>query len=593
MEGHTKVTRHSNQKSPFRLPRKTPFGLGEQVAEWLTGLSYLDKLYAQRPNNSDCRQFLRYTLEALGIHYHIEQGELAGVPREGATVVIANHPLGGVEGVILAELLLMIRSDVQVLANHYLKTLPELNELFIGVDVFESDKAHHANIKALRCAHDHLANGGLLLIFPAGEVSHFSDKRATLLEDKPWSRSLARLVRKHQACCVPAFIRGRNSKKFYLAGKVHPMLRTLLLGRELLNKQSQTIGVALGQPIQAKELVRLNDDEMVNYLRLNTYLLNHTNVHTIRFQRPSLAKPIAPPQATLALIHEINALPGDAHLLNSGDFEVYCTKASLIPALLKEIGRLREKNFREVGEGTGKPCDLDRFDAHYHHLFIWDRKLQRLVGAYRLGLVDKLLSHLGVDGLYSRTLFEYDERFIAAMGTSIEMGRSVIDAPYQKSLNALLLLWKGIAHFVARHPQYTHLFGPVSISNQYSATARQLLAQTLALHHPYTTASAYVKPTHPLPAPPGEWHTHMLAALADTQLLAKVIARIDKGKGIPVLLRQYLGLNGKLVCFNVDPAFNHALDGLIVVDLRNVPTKTLGRYMGSEEAYVYLTHHRI
>lgn len=580
-----------DSSTPFRLPRKTPFGIGENVAEWATGLNQLDKFYAQRPVNADTKTFLRFTLDILGIDYHIAHGSLDSVPKQGATVIVANHPLGCVEGVILAELLLMVRDDIQILANQYLKTVPELDQLFIGVDVFEGKDAVKSNMKALRAANKHLANGGLLLVFPAGEVSQLVDAKQQRLEDKSWSRSVSSLIRKNKATTVPVFISGQNSKRFYMAGKIHPLLRTLLLGRELLNKQAQTIDLSFGQAIKFKELNTLNDDQVVNYLRLNTYLLNRETQSVKPSSSSEQLSPIAAGLPVGELLEELNNLPEESKLLTSGEFDVYCTKSQNIPSLLHEIGRLRELNFRQVGEGTGLAIDIDHFDHDYLHLFVWDRENQCLVGAYRLGLVDQLIEKHGVAGLYSRTLFNYDQRFIDQMGKSIEMGRSVIAQQYQKSMSALLLLWKGIATFVHQNPDYTHLFGPVSISNDYSDTARQLLAQSMTLHHYDNNCAEYVTPSNPLPEHHRDWNTSMLTALGDLQLLSRVIARIDEGKGVPVLLRQYLSLNGKLVCFNVDPAFNNALDGLITVDLRDVQEKTLARYMGREQTHEYLTYH--
>ncbi|WP_045482197.1 lysophospholipid acyltransferase family protein [Vibrio owensii] len=580
-----------DSSTPFRLPRKTPFGIGENVAEWATGLNQLDKFYAQRPVNADTKTFLRFTLDILGIDYRIAHGSLDSVPKQGATVIVANHPLGCVEGVILAELLLMVRGDIQILANQYLKTVPELDKLFIGVDVFEGKDAVKSNMKALRAANKHLASGGLLLVFPAGEVSQLVDAKQQRLEDKSWSRSVSSLIRKNKATTVPVFISGQNSKRFYMAGKIHPLLRTLLLGRELLNKQAQTIDLSFGQAIKFKELNTLNDDQVVSYLRLNTYLLNR---ETQSVKPSALSEQLSPIAAGLPvgeLLEELNSLPKESKLLTSGELDVYCTESQNIPSILHEIGRLRELNFRQVGEGTGLAIDIDHFDHDYLHLFVWDRENQCLVGAYRLGLVDQLIEKRGVAGLYSRTLFNYDQRFIDQMGKSIEMGRSVIAQQYQKSMSALLLLWKGIAAFVHQNPDYTHLFGPVSISNDYSDTARQLLAQSMTLHHYDSNCAEYVTPSNPLPEHHRDWNTSMLTALGDLQLLSRVIARIDEGKGVPVLLRQYLSLNGKLVCFNVDPAFNNALDGLITVDLRDVQEKTLARYMGREQTHEYLTYH--
>ncbi|MGD8118298.1 lysophospholipid acyltransferase family protein [Vibrio sp. TRT 29B02] len=579
--------------SPFRLPKKTPFRFAESIAEWATGLSKLERFYAQRPAGCDTQAFIRFTLEVLGIDYDVSHGTKGGIPASGATVIVANHPLGCVEGVILAELLLTIRQDVKILANQYLKTVPELDELFIGVDVFAGHSAQKANLKALRQAHQHLANNGLILLFPAGEVSQLVDSKAQRLEDKEWSRSVSSLIRKSGATTVPVFINGQNSKRFYLAGKVHPLLRTLMLGRELLNKSTQTIKIAIGSAIQYREVKGLTDVQMTNYLRLNTYLLQHlVQSKSIDSSSSQNEFPVAQPLPLKDLLEDLDNLPSDHRLLSSGELDVYCTFSENIPSLLHEIGRLRETNFRRAGEGTGLALDLDQFDHYYRHLFVWDRENQCLVGAYRLGLVDEILSAIGTEGLYSRTLFHYDMPFIASMGKSIEMGRSVIDLPYQKSMTALLLLWKGIATFVSHHPEYTHLFGPVSISNDYSEQTRQLLAECMTLHYCDAAKAEHVSPSNPLPKSDNSWNTSMLTALGDLQLLARVVARIDQGKGLPVLLRQYLALNGKLISFNVDPDFNNALDGLIVVDLRQVDSKTLARYMGLEQAQHYLNYHQ-
>lgn len=577
--------------SPFQLPRKTPFGVMEKAVESLTGLRTLDKHYRRRPEGIETDAFLSYTLDVLGIDYAVSSGKLSNIPELGSTVVVANHPLGGVEGVILAKLLRQVRPDVKVLANYYLKRIPELSDIFIGVDVFEGESARKANLRALREAHQHISEGGLLLIFPAGEVSTFDENGQ--LNDKTWSRSVAALVKKHKATTLPVYIGGQNSRKFYRAGRIHPMLRTAMLARELLNKRGDAISLAIGEPISWNECRAFDsDDALVSYLRLNTYLLNREQAPMADVQEQTGAS-IIPPQPVLAIEHELASLPPEATLLSSNEFDVYCTESIHIPVILQEIGRMREVNFRAVGEGTGLACDLDDYDSYYLHLFIWDRKARQLVGAYRLGKVQEIVTGKGLDGLYSRSLFQYDERFVESMGNSLEMGRSVIDQHYQRSLSALLLLWKGIAVYVSKHPNITMLFGPVSISNDYPLTARRLLAETLSVHHYDENIAQLVSPTTPLESTePMPWHTSMLSGLGDLQLLSKVISRMSRGLGVPVLLRQYLGLNGKLVCFNVDPAFNNALDGLITVDLRNVPAKTLGRYMGKAQAETYLDHHQ-
>ncbi|MEZ8789362.1 lysophospholipid acyltransferase family protein [Vibrio splendidus] len=578
--------------SPFRLPRYTPFGLGESVVEWATGLSKLDKLYQDRPDELSSFEFMHHTLSALNIDYSVSAGATDNIPEQGPVVIVANHPLGAIEGVILADLVGSVRKDVKVLANELLKRLPELDDLFIGVDVFNSKESKRTNAKAIRDANRHLADGGLLIVFPAGEVSSYR-KGAKTLTDIEWSKSVAKFVKRHQATTVPIFINGKNSELFYQAGRVHPLLRTALLGRELLNKQATTISISIGSSIPYSEIKSFEKEmDIVNYLRLNTYLMSQQDSPNTPIHAPSFDTQVIAPIPPEVLAIEVGSLPEEMKLLEQGDFEVYCTPSQSIPNLMREIGRVREESFREVGEGSGLACDLDEYDLHYHQLFVWNKTKAELVGAYRLGMVDKLIAEHGLDKLYSRSLFNYNQEFIDTLDNSIELGRSVVSKPYQKSLNSLLLLWKGIAAFVYRHPQYTHLFGPVSISNDYSHNARLLIATTLSIHHYDEQKANLVSPSSPLNTSNNVfWQNHLLSSLASVPLLSKVLARMEQGKGLPVLLRQYLGMNGKLVCFNVDPSFNDALDGLIVVNLKKVPLKTLGKYMGRDLAQDYLEQH--
>ncbi|MEZ8512862.1 lysophospholipid acyltransferase family protein [Vibrio splendidus] len=578
--------------SPFRLPRYTPFGLGESVVEWATGLSKLDKLYQDRPDELSSFEFMHHTLSALNIDYSVSAGATDNIPEQGPVVIVANHPLGAIEGVILADLVGSVRKDVKVLANELLKRLPELDDLFIGVDVFNSKESKRTNAKAIRDANRHLADGGLLIVFPAGEVSSYR-KGAKTLTDIEWSKSVAKFVKRHQATTVPIFINGKNSELFYQAGRVHPLLRTALLGRELLNKQATTISISIGSSIPYSEIKSFEKEmDIVNYLRLNTYLMSQQDSPNTPIHAPSFDTQVIAPIPPEVLAIEVGSLPEEMKLLEQGDFEVYCTPSQFIPNLMREIGRVREESFREVGEGSGLACDLDEYDLYYHQLFVWNKTKAELVGAYRLGMVDKLIAEHGLDKLYSRSLFNYNQEFIDTLDNSIELGRSVVSKPYQKSLNSLLLLWKGIAAFVYRHPQYTHLFGPVSISNDYSHNARLLIATTLSIHHYDEQKANLVSPSSPLNTSNNVfWQNHLLSSLASVPLLSKVLARMEQGKGLPVLLRQYLGMNGKLVCFNVDPSFNDALDGLIVVNLKKVPLKTLGKYMGRDLAQDYLEQH--
>jgi putative hemolysin len=273
---------------------------------------------------------------------------------------------------------------------------------------------------------------------------------------------------------------------------------------------------------------------------------------------------------------------------------VYYARSRQIPSLLREIGRLREISFREVGEGSGKARDLDRFDEYYLHLFVWDHDQQRLVGAYRLGRTDSILRRHGIEGLYTSTLFRFGADLLGQVGPCIEMGRSFVRTEYQKQFTPLMLLWTGIAHYAAAHPRYRCLFGPVSISNDYHSVSKQLLVSFLRTNRFLPDLARMVAPRHP----PGS----ALRSDQDTTLVATCVHRIEDvdelvrevemdRRNMPVLLRQYLRLNGKLLGFNIDPQFGDVLDGLILVDLTQVERAILQRYMGRENVAKFLTHH--
>lgn len=329
------------QTHPFRLPRYTPFGVIEKGVELATGLSKLERYYQQRPATHDGFEFMRYTLDALNVHYQVDRGNIEQIPAQGPVVIVANHPLGAIEGVILADLVGQVRKDVKVLANQLLKRLPEIEPLFIGVDVFNGAQASKTNARGIREAHRHLAEGGVLIVFPAGEVST-PQKETGQLSDIDWSQSVAKFIQRSQATCVPIYINGRNSSWFYRAGRIHPLLRTAMLGRELLNKSASTISLCIGQPIPYSELKEFaQDEDVVNYLRLNTYLMSPNG--QAEPAKISFATPVIDPLSKAELIAELAQLDKQATLLEQGEFTVYCVPSTQIPLMMQEIGRVRDQ----------------------------------------------------------------------------------------------------------------------------------------------------------------------------------------------------------------------------------------------------------
>ena len=570
--------------------------------ESISGLRAADGIYARAWKMPKEIPFCDRVLQAAGVRSAFSEEDLSKVPKEGAVVVVANHPFGGIEGVILLSLLRRVRPDVKAMANYLLEAIPEMRDNFIFVDPFGSKSAAKANLRPIKESLTWLRDGHLLIVFPSGEVSSF-DRHTLRVRDPAWNASIAALVRKTGATVVPMFFPGRNGFAFNLGGFIHPRLRTSLLPRQFSNKKGKTLHVRIGTPLNAKALEPFSkdDEQLIKYMRFRSYLLAERETHRTR-RFISLHPPMLPPDPIIApipsriLAQEIANLPASCKLIAASDFEVYIGEAHQIPACLREIGRLREATFRAVGEGTGNEIDLDHFDDYYAHLFMWNKVRQEIVGSYRLGLTDKIVAEHGVRGLYTRTLFKFDERLMESVPPAIELGRSFIRTEYQKAYASLFLLWKGISAFIGQNPRYRILFGPVSITNEYREASRCMILASMRQTCMADNLAHLVKPKFP-PKPPrySEWCLkEYMEYLNDIDQMAGYVAEIEPdGKDIPVLLRQYLKLGGKLLAFNVDPEFSSVVDGLIVVDLSLTSPKTMRRYMGNEVADAYLKYHGI
>jgi putative hemolysin len=343
--------------------------------------------------------------------------------------------------------------------------------------------------------------------------------------------------------------------------------------------------VAIGRPLQLKHGEAADPDLLLSTARRAVDDLANGMRRQRKPEPPAIRERRERPGGhTLAA--EIDRLPAAACLVESGRFRVYCASAPQIPHTLMEIGRLREVTYRAVGEGTGKSRDLDAFDGYYVHLFAWDRQLGQLAGAYRLADVDTIVRSRGIGGLYTRQLFAYDERFVAALGPCLELGRSWIRAEYQRHSNALLMLWRGIGRFIVERSRARALFGPVSVSARYSDISHLLLRSFLAQNHLDHSLAAIVEGVHPQTRRPVGGTADVVVPRTIEEADTLVSRLEDDGKGVPVLLRQYLKLNAKLIAFSIDPSFGDALDALMMVDLKTVDAGILRRYLGVSAARV-------
>ncbi len=576
------MTSSPKDQNPFRLGFKSkPLARG---LEKVLGLSRLAEFYDAKPAGLDPREFLRYTLSCFKtrLDYDDSRNALGTLPAEGPLLIIANHPLGGLEGVALAEMLLRFRPDLKVLTNELLTRIPELAPIFVGVDVL-SKGDRSANKKGLLNVSRHLQQGGALLVFPAGKVAAYNFRKRRI-DDHDWNRVVGHLVRKAKPVVCPIYVEGRNSRLFYAMAALHPALRALMLPRELSNKSGFQLKAHIGELVGAEELLKLDDTQAItHYLRLMTELAQPRQGTAKRYAGVTFAPLDTSPRDAGDQQFQ---LPAEQFLLKvNDDFAVYCAPWPELGDLRELVGQARELTFRAAGEGTGNAVDIDRFDPYYQHILIWDLKNQRVAGGYRIGRVDEIVAQRGIDALYSRTLYKFNRHYLDRLGHALEIGRSFVHPDYQRQSAVLDLLWKGIGQYVANNPEYHTLFGAVSISNEHSDLARALIAETML--ESFRAEQRYledVRPVEPLKVSGRVWTREMLASLSHVSLINKLIGRCDPGKALPTLLRHYLSLNGRFVCFSVNKVFNDSLDGLIIVDLRETPQRYLNRYLGRESA---------
>jgi putative hemolysin len=546
---------------------------------------------------------LETLLSEMRVALRVEATDCARIPVSGPVVVVANHPFGVLDGAILTVLLTRVRPDVKVLTNFLLSDVPELRQHCIFVDPFETDRSSESNRRALKECLLWLEGGGMVALFPAGEVSHLQVSEAQVA-DPVWNNTAVRLMRRTGASALPVYFCGRNSLGFQILGMIHPSLRSALLLQEFLQQEGKTVEVRIGSEVSSEGITSIgDDDEATSYLRSRTYLLGHRSKRkdswttTVRSKLAlSTHEAIASPVPSELLVQELAALSSDRCVTESGDLAVYLLQGDEAPHLQQELGRLREVTFREAGEGTGRPLDLDRFDRYYWHLLLWHKTKQQVVGAYRAGSTAEILPKHGVEGLYTSTLFRYDPRLFQSLGPALELGRSFVRPEYQRQYAPLLLLWKGIARFVAAHPQTPVLFGAVSISNDYSKESREMIYRFFEARRHDEALAGMIEPRSPYrPGRLRRWDCRAIChALRDLNDLSQPIADVEvDGKGLPILIRQYAKVGGKFLGFNVDRKFSNVLDGLVMVDLRQTEPGMLERYMGHESLARFRKYHQI
>ena len=577
-----------NSKEVAKVMNLDKFGfLGTSIG-WMvlksTKLSVINREYEKR-KDLDGPQFIDSILKAFEIDFEVPEEDLKRIPKTGPFITISNHPLGGIDGMILLKLLLSKREEFKVIANFLLHRIDPLKPYIMPVNPFEEHKDAQSSIKGIKDAITHLRDGKPLGIFPAGEVSTYRDQK--MIVDRPWEPSAMKLIQKAGVPVIPIYFHARNSTFFYQLASVNDILRTAKLPSEMLSQKKRKIKVRIGNAISPQDQKELPDLETFTaFLRRKTYMLANT------FEKKSFLKGIPknlkkakPPQKIIeetsdglmqAEVQTCRIM--DKRLLKSKNYEVFLAKKEIIPNILQEIGRLREITFREIGEGTNKPIDLDEFDDYYYHMFLWDNEANKIAGAYRMGMGAEIYEKYGINGFYLQDLFRFDQELHEMMSQSIEMGRAFIIKDYQMKPMPLFLLWKGIVHCTLRFPSHKYLIGGVSISNKFSNFSKSLMIEFMKSHYYDPYIAQYVRPKKEFKVKlkDGDKDFVFDSTKADLQKFDKIIDEIEPGSlRLPVLIKKYVKQNAKVIAFNVDPLFNDVVDGLMYIRISDLPESTV------------------
>ncbi|MBI1265890.1 MAG: GNAT family N-acetyltransferase [Cryomorphaceae bacterium] len=573
----SKLVSRENMAEAVNLDSRNPL-VG--IMYRISGVEKVNRFYEQI-NHLKGESFIEGSLDLLDLQLEFDEEELKRIPEDKPFITISNHPFGAIDGISLISVVTKRRKDFRVMANFLLSRVEQMGEYFIGVNPFEEGQTNMSSFRGMKEALRHLSEGKPLGIFPAGEVSAFNRDLGTVT-DSQWSTASLKLIKKAGVPVVPIYFDGKNSRLFHLLGVIHPSLRTLRLPAEFMNKKGKTMRLRIGKPIPPKDLDGFETlEQLGRFLRAKTYALG-SSVEVKREYFGKLTFPkkpddIIPPVPTELLEKDLSLLQGKI-LFEQAEFVCYIARSGEIPHLLREIGRLREITFRGVGEGTNKSMDIDEYDFYYEHLILWDRKEKALAGAYRIGKGHEIMRKYGSKGFYTHSLFRMSAQMNPILDQSIELGRSFIVESYQRHRLPLFMLWKGILMVLISEPHHRYVIGPVTISGSYQEISKGLIMEFVKRYYFDQELSQYVTPRKAYTVKIGNVDSEALLSATDNDLkkLDKIISDIEPSSfTMPVLLKKYLHQNAKILGFNVDPKFNNALDGMMLLDLHNLPQETI------------------
>jgi len=560
----------------------------------ITKISEVNKLYNKLKEKKG-KDFFDSFVRERELKYIVFEEDLAKIPKTGPFILVSNHPLGAIDGILMTKILTEIRPDFKVMGNFLLEKIKPMEPFVIPVNPFEGRKELHSSANGMRETLKHLQNGGCIGIFPAGEVSN-KNNEFNEIRDKKWEKPALKLIKMAKIPVVPMYFHAKNSNFFYHMAKLHPDLQTVMLPAEMMHKREKPIRIRIGKPITTKVLEEQESiDELGDFLQKKIYMLK--SYYEKRKSIPEILK-LPNLKLNFPLLKEENRVQNiidetpkedlqkeidilrqnpEKLLFKNGNYEVFFTSYDEIPSIMREIGRQREITFRAVGEGSNLPFDLDEYDKHYHHLFLWDDAVKKLAGAYRMGLGKEISKSHGINGFYTASLFEFDQELQPFFKKVIEMGRAYISTEYQQKPLPLFLLWRGIVHVCLRNPDHKFLMGGVSISDKFSEFSKSLIIEFMRSHYYDSAVAQYIHPKNEFKVKLRERDKNLFFDEMESDLnkLDKVIDDLEPELRLPVLIKKYIKQNAKVIAFNVDPNFNDAIDGLMYIRISELPESTI------------------
>lgn len=560
----------------------------------LTKINEVNKLY-EKLKNKKGKDFFDSFVRERGLTYVAFEEDLAKIPKTGPFIIVSNHPLGAIDGILMCKIVTEIRPDFKIMGNFLLEKIEPMKPYVISVNPFEGERKNIANSAlGMRETLTYLQNGGCIGIFPAGEVSN-KNNPDNEVQDRNWEKPALKLIKKAGVPVLPMYFHAFNSRLFYNMAKLHPDLQTVMLPAEMMKKREKPIRIRIGKAVSPKAIEEEESiEELGAFLQNKIYMLKsyyerrksipeilklpNLKVNFSFEKEENIVQNIIAETPQEDIIGEIEALRNsEKSLFKNGNYEVFFTEYERIPSIMREIGRQREITFRAVGEGSNLPYDLDEYDKHYNHLFLWDETAKKIAGAYRMALGREVLKKYGIEGFYTASLFEFDLELQPFFRKVIEMGRAYISQEYQQKPLPLFLLWRGIVHVCLRNPDHKFLMGGVSISNKFSEFSKSLMIEFMRSHYYDSAVAQYVHPKNEFKVKLRERDKSLFfdEVEADLNKLDKVIDDLEPEMRLPVLIKKYIKQNAKVIAFNVDPSFNDAIDGLMYIRISDLPESTI------------------